>query len=95
MMRYSLSLDTDLVQVSEELGYIRDYLFLLKLRHEDHLMVEVRQDSAADQLLIAKFILQPLVENAVKYSLEKKGGNRRGGHHLQCVRRAPAPADPG
>ena len=73
MMRYSLSLDTDLVQVSEELGYIRDYLFLLKLRHEDHLMVEVRQDSAADQLLIAKFILQPLVENAVKYSLEKGG----------------------
>ena len=73
MMRYSLSLDTDLVQVSEELGYIRDYLFLLKLRHEDHLMVAIRQDSAADQLLIAKFILQPLVENAVKYSLEKGG----------------------
>ncbi|WHX49369.1 histidine kinase [Paenibacillus woosongensis] len=73
MMRYSLSLDTDLVQVSEELGYIRDYLFLLKLRHEDHLMVAIQQDSAADHLLIAKFILQPLVENAVKYSLEKGG----------------------
>ena len=73
MMRYSLKLDTDLVRVSEELGYIRDYLFILKLRHEDNLIVDISQDGAADSLHITKFILQPLVENAVKYSLEKGG----------------------
>lgn len=73
MMRYSLNLDTDLVKVSEEFSYIHDYLFILKLRHEDHLVVTINQEAEADDLLIAKFILQPLVENAVKYSLEKGG----------------------
>ncbi|AJY73873.1 cache domain-containing sensor histidine kinase [Paenibacillus beijingensis] len=71
MMRYSLNLHTDRVKVSEELDYIRDYLFILKLRHEDRLIVNMEEDPAADGLFISKFILQPLVENAVKYSLEK------------------------
>ncbi|WP_410511338.1 histidine kinase [Paenibacillus sp. BR2-3] len=73
MMRYALNLDSDLVRLNEEMGYIRDYLFILKLRHEDHLILDITQDPAADSLHIAKFILQPLVENAVKYSLEKGG----------------------
>ncbi|WP_379134237.1 sensor histidine kinase [Paenibacillus sp. sgz500958] len=73
MMRYALNLDSDLVKISEEMGYIRDYLFILKLRNDDRLVVDIRQDPSLDSLLIAKFILQPLVENAVKYSLEKDG----------------------
>ncbi|UUZ97340.1 histidine kinase [Paenibacillus sp. P25] len=73
MMRYSLNLNSDLVRVSEEMDYIRDYLFILRLRHEDRLSVTVEEDAEARGLTIAKFILQPLVENAVKYSLEKEG----------------------
>ncbi|MFD1776365.1 cache domain-containing sensor histidine kinase [Paenibacillus rhizophilus] len=71
MMRYSLRLDSDLVKVSEEMGYIRDYLFILQLRHQDSLTVSIDCDPQTESLNIAKFILQPLVENAVKYSLEK------------------------
>lgn len=73
MMRYSLNLNSDRVKVREELDYIRDFLFILQLRHEDRLIVRMDEDPAADDMLIAKFILQPLVENAVKYSLEKGG----------------------
>ncbi|UJF36111.1 cache domain-containing sensor histidine kinase [Paenibacillus hexagrammi] len=73
MMRYSLNLNTDLVKVSEEMAYIRDYLFILHLRHEVRLQVTIKEDPQAAQLVIAKFILQPIVENAVKYSLEKEG----------------------
>ncbi|NGM84577.1 histidine kinase [Paenibacillus sp. 7124] len=71
MMRYSLRLDSDLVKVSEEMGYIRDYLFILQLRHQDNLNVTIHCDPQTESLHIAKFILQPLVENAIKYSLEK------------------------
>ena len=73
MMRYSLNLNSDLVRVAEEMSYIRDYLFILHLRHEDRLQVVIEEDPAADDVMIAKFIIQPLVENAVKYSLEKAG----------------------
>ncbi len=73
MMRYSLNLNSDLVKVKEEMNYIRDYLFILQLRYEERLHVEIEEDMAASQLMIAKFILQPIVENAVKYSLEESG----------------------
>lgn len=73
MMRYSLNLNSDLVRVVEEMSYIRDYLFILHLRHEERLQVLIEEDPAADDVMIAKFIIQPLVENAVKYSLEKAG----------------------
>ncbi|MDF2644627.1 MAG: histidine kinase [Paenibacillus sp.] len=73
MMRYSLNLNSDLVRVAEEMSYIRDYLFILHLRHEERLQVVIEEDPAADDVMIAKFIIQPLVENAVKYSLEKAG----------------------
>ena len=73
MMRYSLNLNSDLVKVKEEMNYIRDYLFILQLRYEERLHVEIEEDMASSQLLIAKFILQPIVENAVKYSLEESG----------------------
>ncbi|MFC0216743.1 sensor histidine kinase [Paenibacillus chartarius] len=73
MMRYSLNLHSDLVRVSEEMAYIRDYLFILQLRHEERLRLVIEEDTAAGPYLIPKFILQPLVENAVKYSLEKDG----------------------
>lgn len=70
MMRYSLDLSSDQVWVPEEFAYIRDYLFILKLRHDDRLEVRINEAPEASELRMPKFILQPLVENAVKYSLE-------------------------
>ncbi|WP_309119828.1 sensor histidine kinase [Paenibacillus sp.] len=71
MMRYSLNLNSDLVKVREELDYMRDYLFILKLRYEDRLTVDFEADAQADDVRIPKFLLQPLIENAVKFSLER------------------------
>ena len=71
MMRYSLNLNTDRVRVAEEFAYIRDYLFILKLRYDEDLELRIEEEEGAGDALVPKFILQPLVENAVKYSLEK------------------------
>ncbi|WP_424768401.1 cache domain-containing sensor histidine kinase [Paenibacillus sp. sgz302251] len=78
MMRYSLDLKNDLVKVKEEMAYTRDYLLILKHRYANLLEVEMEEDGEAGELLIAKFLLQPIVENAVKYSLEKGGVARIG-----------------
>jgi two-component system, sensor histidine kinase YesM len=72
MMRYSLNTQNDVVRLSEEISYIRSYTDILKVRYEDALTIDIVEDPETRNLSIIKFILQPLVENAVKYSFIEK-----------------------
>jgi two-component system, sensor histidine kinase YesM len=72
MMRYSLNTQTDEVKLGEEVNYIRSYTDILKVRYEDAITVGFEVDPETKELPIIKFILQPLVENAVKYSFSEK-----------------------
>ncbi|MDQ0257065.1 two-component system sensor histidine kinase YesM [Evansella vedderi] len=72
MMRYSLDTKSNIVKLGEELNYIRSYTEILKLRYEDTIFVQVEEDPETKGISIIKFILQPLVENAVKYSFREK-----------------------
>jgi len=72
MMRYSLNTQNDVVRLGEEISYIRSYTDILKVRYEDALTIDIIEDPETRNLSIIKFILQPLVENAVKYSFIEK-----------------------
>lgn len=72
MMRFSLKLNADSVKLSEELTYIRDYVAIMKIRFGDRIDVAFDVAPDAGEVPILKFILQPLVENAVKYSLDQE-----------------------
>ncbi|PGY15954.1 sensor histidine kinase [Bacillus sp. AFS031507] len=72
MMRYSLNTQNDVVRLGEEISYIRSYTDILKVRYEDALTIDIVEDPETRNLSIIKFILQPLVENAVKYSFIEK-----------------------
>jgi two-component system sensor histidine kinase YesM len=72
MMRYSLNTQSDVVRLGEEIAYIRNFTDILKLRYEDAICIEIEEDQESQSLPIIKFIIQPLVENAVKYSFIKK-----------------------
>jgi two-component system sensor histidine kinase YesM len=72
MMSYSLNTNSDVVKLGEELNYIRNFTDILKLRYEDAISVEIEEDPETKNLRIIKFIIQPLVENAVKYSFVEK-----------------------
>jgi two-component system sensor histidine kinase YesM len=72
MMRYSLNTKSNIVTLGEELTYIRSYTDILKLRYEDSITIKIEEDPEIKTLQIIKFILQPLVENAVKYSFIQK-----------------------
>ncbi|WP_342045095.1 cache domain-containing sensor histidine kinase [Bacillus sp. OTU530] len=67
MMRYSLNTQSDVVNLGEEINYIRNFTNILKLRYEDTISIVIEEDAETKELPIIKFILQPLVENAVKY----------------------------
>jgi len=70
-MRRSVRRDgTDAVPLAEELEYLRDYLAIEAVRFADRLMVEITGDEAAPPgATIPPFLLQPLLENAVKYGV--------------------------
>ncbi|WML28236.1 histidine kinase [Neobacillus sp. OS1-33] len=72
MMRYSLNTQNDVVRLGEEVSYIRSYTDILKVRYEDAITIDIVEDQETKNLPMIKFILQPLVENAVKYSFIEK-----------------------
>jgi two-component system sensor histidine kinase YesM len=68
MLRYSMKIDNDLVMMKQELQYIRYYISILQIRFGASLQIDIQDDPSIHEVLIIKFILQPIVENAVKYS---------------------------
>ena len=77
LFRYSLNKKNEtMISVAEEVEMVENYLMIEKVRFEEKLEVTIEVDPAARQVRIPKFILQPLVENAVKHGLKepsKKG----------------------
>jgi two-component system LytT family sensor kinase len=69
-LRYSLSSSPDsLVQLADELAAIEAYLALQKTRFGNKLKVDWKIDQNIRQHLIPALLLQPLVENAIKYAV--------------------------
>ena len=69
MYRYILENDeNDLVTVEEEIEFLEDYEFLLKMRHQDGIVIENKIDLDNMKIQIPPMSLQILVENAVKHN---------------------------
>ncbi|MBB3111607.1 two-component system sensor histidine kinase YesM [Paenibacillus phyllosphaerae] len=71
MLRFSLRISDDVIRLKEELAYVKDYLSILEVRFGDKLQVALETDEGLERVMIIKFILQPLIENAVKYSFRQ------------------------
>jgi signal transduction histidine kinase len=72
LLRYVLSsqdLAEDGVLLREEWHFVRAYLELEKLRLGDRLRVVEHADEAALDCVVPAFVLQPLVENAIRHAL--------------------------
>jgi len=80
--------------VSEELNYIHSYLEMEMVRFEDRLELDIEADEDILEARLPCFLVQPLVENAIKHGIAKVPGpavirvsvSRRGGRLAICVR---------
>jgi CheY-like chemotaxis protein len=61
--------DNPLVSLSEELSFVKDYLYLQEIRFAEALKVEWDIDSAVLTKQLPPFSLQLLLENAVKHNI--------------------------
>lgn len=77
-LRYSLDSEpSQLVSLSQELDALKLYLDIEKIRFDQRLRVEIDVEPLASLCLVPSLILQPLVENAVKYAItEQENGGK-------------------
>lgn len=67
-LRFSLAHRNDnFVKAGDEFEALADYLTIEKARFRDDLVIDCHFEEAASQCMIPGFLLQPLVENAVKH----------------------------
>ncbi len=72
LLRYSSQQGSDEVTIRQELEHLQDYLLLMKARYRHRLSYEIHADERCMDTRILKLTIQPLVENAIKYSLSEK-----------------------
>lgn len=76
--RYSLESDERTVTLGREIQLLRDYMELQETRYAGRIKMEViSPDPALETCSVPKFILQPLVENAILHGLKQR---TQGGH---------------
>lgn len=74
MLQYNMEVDKEVVYLEEETANIRHYLKLQNQRYENRISCSIAQDQESRFVRVPKMILQPLIENAIKYSHLKTGG---------------------
>ncbi len=83
-LRYTLDQDPmKKVTVAQEVDALNLYLEIEKLRFGQRLEIEFAIDEPASTMLMPSLLLQPLIENAIKYAVspsERGGKIRIGGH---------------
>ncbi|MCY7359958.1 MAG: histidine kinase [Rudanella sp.] len=79
LFRYSTGRDgSHTSSLAEELDMVRTYLQVEHVRFGDRLLFSVTiTDESLNQLQIPQFLLQPIVENAVKHGISKRAGQGR------------------
>jgi LytS/YehU family sensor histidine kinase len=72
-LRYSLDSDPEQrVTLDQEIGAIRRYLAIEQLRFGDRLKVGILVTPPSGRALVPSLILQPVIENAVKFGVSRR-----------------------
>lgn len=72
MLKYTMNRDGNMVTVRKEIENIQNYVYIQNCRYGEHYRLEVRVPEELLELPTMKFILQPIVENAVIHGLDKE-----------------------
>ena len=73
-LRYTIDNKKLYVTLAEELDYIRAYMEIYKKRFPGKYTLLIQAEEEAQENIIPKLTLQPVVENAVKHGMSKKNG---------------------
>ena len=72
LLRYSIRETSEEVTVAEDLRHLQFYLNILQIRFNKRFAYNINVSEDINECLIPKLLLQPLLENAVKYGFGEK-----------------------
>ncbi|WP_162251230.1 sensor histidine kinase [Paenibacillus sp. Root444D2] len=70
ILRYSISHKNEFVTVTEDMEQLANYLMIQRMRYEDKLQYKFEIQHEIADYKIPKLVIQPLVENAIKYAFQ-------------------------
>ncbi len=62
----------EMITLDQELGLVRKYLDIFKIRMGERLSYKIDDRTGSEEIAFPPLIIQPLVENSIKYGLEPK-----------------------
>lgn len=71
ILHESINTKDDIVVINKELDILKQYLTIQKIRYEERLQVVIDEIPECEDYIIPKFSLQPMVENAISYGLDR------------------------
>lgn len=71
--RITLSKGKNFITVKDELEHAKNYLAIQQIRYKDKFDYHIYMDHGVEQLATLKFIVQPMIENAIYHGLECMG----------------------
>lgn len=71
LLRSTLSNDRSLVSLAYEMDLVEAYITIQKIRFEDRLDFTASVDEDLKKVLLPPLTIQPLIENAIRYSMEE------------------------
>ncbi|WP_105614398.1 sensor histidine kinase [Vallitalea okinawensis] len=75
LFRYNMNrTSSDVVALREEIDHIKNYIYLQNIHHNNSIEVFYDFTDKHLDLRIQRFILQPIIENAIKYGFKPRGG---------------------
>lgn len=75
IMRYSLNFSKEMVELREEIKYLKSYLSIQNQRFDNRIVFDIDIPDELLNCLVPKLILQPLIENSFEHGLLNKKGN--------------------
>jgi len=72
VLRYSINGSKEDVYLEEDMQYIQDYLAIQSCRFGDRLRCTIDIDEDCKRCIVPKLLLQPIIENSIKYGFKKK-----------------------
>lgn len=91
LLRYSIQRTEKLVTMREEINFADKYLELMKYRFGNQLQYQIQADENLYDISIPRMLIQPIVENSVKYGYGVKEvlniyiTTRKGNHCIEII----------
>ncbi|MDF2613979.1 MAG: proteinhistidine kinase [Clostridia bacterium] len=77
LLKNSIHNQNDSIQIRDEVALAESYLAIQKIRYGDKFEAEIHVDENIMPCVVPKFIIQPLVENAIIHGIENKIGKAK------------------